>query len=560
MQVFGVCKPGHRPAAARRRLRGGLGALAAALCAAVALVGRSGAACAQATDGVPNIVIILADDLGFSDLGCYGGEILTPNLDRLAKEGLRFRQFYNCARCCPTRAALLTGLYPHQAGVGHMMTDYRLPGYRGNLSERCVTIAQLLRAAGYQTMMCGKWHVTRFVGAEGPKHNWPLQRGFEKFYGTIHGGGSYFDPVTLTRDNHFIRRPEAGDYYYTDAISDQAVAYLEEAARAKKPFFLYVAYTAPHWPLHAPEAVVRRYRGRYAAGWDALRKERYERMISLGIIPRHWQLTPRDPRVPDWEQNPYKPWQQRRMEVYAAQVDLMDQGIGRVLEKLRQIGAEQNTLVMFLADNGGCAEEIAPNWTGLHIPEKTHDGRPVQVGNDPRYMPGGEDSYQSYGIAWANASNTPFRLYKHDVHEGGIATPMIVRWPAVIKPGNRWSDQLGHVIDIMPTCLEVAKARYPAQFGGFNLTPIEGQSLVPAFEGRLWQRGVLCWEHEGNRAVRDGKWKLVARHGGPWELYDMEADRTEMHDLAPSFPVLVEQLSRDYEAWAKRCNVEPWRQ
>ncbi len=534
--------------------------LAAILWAAMTLVAWSGAAQARAqlSDGVPNIVIILADDLGWSDLGCYGGEMLTPNLDRLAKDGLRFRQFYNCARCCPTRAALLTGLYPHQAGIGHMMTDHRRPGYRGNLSQRCVTIAQLLHAAGYQTMMCGKWHVTRFVGPEGPRYNWPLQRGFDKFYGTIHGGGSYFDPVTLTRDNHFIRRPEAGDYYYTDAITDHAVLYLEEAARANKPFFLYVAYTAPHWPLHAPESVVRRYRGRYAAGWDALRNERYQRMIGLGVISRQWELTPRDPRVRQWELNAYKSWQQRRMEVYAAQVDLMDQGIGRVLEKLRQIGAEQNTLVMFLADNGGCAEEIAPNWTGLHIPEKTHDGRPVQVGNDPRFDPGGEDTYQSYGIAWANVSNTPFRLYKHDVHEGGIATPMIVRWPAVIRTGNRWSEQLGHVIDVMPTCLEVAKVSYPAQFGGFNLTPIEGRSLVPAFEGRVLQRGVLCWEHEGNRAVRDGKWKLVARHRGPWELYDTEADRTEMHDLGPRFPVLVEQLSREYEAWAKRCNVEPW--
>jgi len=530
----------------------------AGVCALAGLLAGGMPGQAQTLDQPPNIVLILADDMGYSDLGCYGGEILTPNLDRLAKEGLRFRQFYNCGRCCPTRAALLTGLYPHQTGVGHMMTDYRRPGYRGNLNQRCVTIAQLLRAAGYQTMMCGKWHVTRFVAPEGPKYNWPLQRGFDKFYGTIHGAGSYFDPVTLTRDNHFIRRPELGDYYYTDAITDQAVLYLEEATRARKPFFLYVAYTAPHWPLHAPETAVRRYQGRYAAGWDAVRRRRYERMIGLGVISRRWELTPRDPRVRAWELNPYKAWQQRRMEVYAAQVDLMDQGIGRILEKLRQIGAEENTLVMFLSDNGGCAEEVGSNWTGLHIPENTHDGRPVQVGNDPRFNPGPEDTYQSYGIAWANVSNTPFRLYKHFAHEGGIASPMIVRWPRVIRPGNRWTNQVAHVIDIMPTCLEVARITYPTQFGGYNLTPLEGRSLVPVFEGRELSRGPLFWEHEGNRAVRDGKWKLVARHRGPWELYDMVADRTEMHDLAADFPVLVEQMSREYQAWAKRCNVEPW--
>lgn len=508
----------------------------------------------------PNIILILADDMGFSDLGCYGSEILTPSLDKLAKGGLRFTQFYNCGRCCPTRAALLTGLYPHQTGVGHMMNDYgrQHPGYRGNLNNQCGTIAEILHTAGYQTMICGKWHVTRYVAPEGPKHNWPLQRGFDKFYGTIHGAGSYFDPVTLTRGNHFVRA-SGDDYYYTGAVSDRAAEYVEQAARSTKPFFLYVAYTAPHWPLHAPRDLIARYRAKYAVGWDSLREQRHRRMIALGIVEAKWPLTPRDPRVRSWEQNPYKQWQQRRMEVYAAQIDAMDQGIGRIMEKVRQVGAERNTLVMFLADNGGCAEEVSPQWKGLHIPSKTRGGRPVQSGNNPNVMPGPEDTYQSCGIAWANAGNTPFRLYKHWVHEGGIATPLIVSWPAVITRGGGLTRQIGHVIDVMPTCIEAAKIRYPVHHRGYTLKPLEGKSLLPVFGGKTLRRGPIFWEHEGNRAVREGKWKLVSRHPGRWELYDLEADRTELNDLAAKFPILVEDLSRSYAAWAKRSNVEQWK-
>ncbi len=510
-------------------------------------------------DSRPNLVLILADDLGFSDLGCYGSEIHTPSLDALAKGGLRFLQFYNAGRGCPSRAALLTGLYPHQAGVGHMMNDYRRPGYRGNLNTSCATIAEILRTAGYRTMICGKWHVSRFVDAGGPKYNWPLGRGFHKFYGTIHGAGSYFDPVTLCRHSQFVRPPDDADYYYTDAISDAACGYIEEAVRANDPFFLYVAYTAPHWPLHAPQGAIARYRAKYAGGWDALREKRHRRMIALGIVDARWPLTPRDPRVRPWQQNEYKTWQQRRMEVYAAQIDVMDQGIGRILQTLRQVGARRNTLVMFLADNGGCAEEVGSHWKGLHVPEQTRQGRTVELGNEPRTAPGSEDTYQSYGIAWANASNTPFRLYKHWVHEGGIATPLIVSWPAVIAAGGKRTNQVGHVIDIMPTCLEAVKIRYPRDFDGHTLTPLSGKSLMPIFRGQTRQIGPIFWEHEGNRAVRDGKWKLVSQHPGAWELYDMQADRTEMTDLAARFPVIVDDLSRQYQAWAKRCHVEQWK-
>jgi len=519
----------------------------------------AGLALAQASsaDRRPNIILIVADDLGFSDLGCYGSEIFTPNLDRLADGGLRFTEFYNAGRGCPSRAALMTGLYPHQTGIGHMLNDYRRPGYRGNLNKSCATIAQLLRAGGYQTMMCGKWNLTRHVGPQGPKHTWPRSRGFDHFYGTLHGAGSYFDPSTLVRENHVDRA--SGDYYYTDAISQQAAAHLEQAGRTGKPFFLYVSYTAPHWPLHARPETIARYRTKYAAGWDSLRRQRHQRMISMGIVEARWPLTPRDPSIEAWEKNAYKAWQQRRMEVYAAQVDSMDRGIGTILKELRQIGAENNTLVMFLSDNGACAEEVSPKWQGLHVPTKTRAGRTVHSGNDPNITPGAEDTYQSYGIAWANASNTPFRLYKHRMHEGGIATPLIARWPKGIAQRGKLTHQPGHVIDLMATCLEVANLKYPAISGGFRLTPMEGKSLLPIFQGKTRRQEVLFWEHEGNRAVRDGRWKLVSRYPGNWELYDMEADRTELNDLAERFPVIVDDLSRAYEAWAKRCNVEQWR-
>ena len=509
-----------------------------------------------ADDPRPNIILIMADDMGYSDLACYGSEILTPNVDDLARGGLRFTQFYNTARCCPTRAALLTGLYPHQAGVGHMMKDWRQPGYRGNLNQECVTIAEVLGAAGYQTMMAGKWHVSRHTDSGGPKHTWPTNRGFEKFFGTIHGGGSYFDPVTLCRDSQFT--PASGDFYYTDAISEHAARYIEESVRSENPFFLYVAYTAPHWPLHARPEDIARYRGKYAIGWDALRERRHKRMTRLGVVRPEWPLTPRDSRVLAWYDVPHKPWHERRMEVYAAQIDRMDQGIGLILRKLRQVDKVENTLIFFLADNGGCAEEIASRWGGLHIPEKTRAGQAVQVGNNPNIMPGTEDTYQSYGVPWANASNTPFRLYKHWVHEGGIATPLVVSWPAVIRQGGGLVREPGHVVDIMATCCDVAGIRYPSRLGGYRITPTDGVSLKQLFLGGTRQRGPIFWEHEGNRAVREGKWKLVSRFPGQWELYDMEADRTEIKNLAEENPTMVKFMSRQYEGWAERANVKPW--
>jgi arylsulfatase A-like enzyme len=506
---------------------------------------------------VPNIVLILADDLGFSDLGCYGSEIATPNLDRLAKEGVQFAQFYNTAQCCPSRAALLTGLYPHQAGMGHMTEDYKRPGYRGDLNDRGVTLAELLGQRGYQTYMCGKWHLTKFTGPEGPKHNWPLNRGFDRFYGTLLGGGSYFDPPSLMRDDRIVK-PE-GEFYYTEAIGRRAGEYLEQASKSSRPFFLYVAFTAPHWPLHARPVDLDRYRGRYNGGWDDLREARYRRQIDRDLIRRTWPLTPRDPRVLAWYDVPQKEWHQRRMEVYAAQVDAMDQSVGVILEKLKQIGRENDTLVIFVSDNGGCGEEAAANWTGPHVPKTTRSGQAVQVGNDPGFLPGTEDTYQSYGVPWANVSNTPFRLYKHWVHEGGISTPCLMRWPEGIRKRGQLTQQVGHLIDIVPTCLAAARLRYPKEYKGQALLPLEGASLLPALEGQPIERGPIFWEHEGNRAVRDGKWKLVSKAPGKWELFDMEADRTEMNDLAAANPAEVERLSALYDQWAAQCNVLPWR-
>lgn len=530
----------------------------------------------------PNIVLIMSDDMGFSDLGCYGGEIDTPNLDALAAGGLRFTQFYNGARCCPTRAALLTGLYAHQAGIGHMTGDKGYDSYRGDLGPHCLTIAQVLRPAGYRTYMVGKWHVTRFAGPDGPKHNWPLQRGFEKFYGTITGAGSYYDPTTLCRGNTFITpendtqyRPER--FYYTDAISDNAVAFINQHYQqsAGQPFFLYVAYTAAHWPMHALEKDLAEYRGRYDKGYGYYRRQRFERLKQMGLISPDWELSP---QAGDWQQVEHPEWEARCMEVYAAMVANMDQGIGRIVGTLTTHRALDNTLILFLEDNGACAESMgrsetvnekwgsaikdrtpmAPDELQPHIwpPMKTRDGRPVRGG--PQVMPGPEDTYISYGLNWANVSNTPFRGYKHLTHEGGIATPLIAHWPARIKARGALCHQPGHLIDIMATCVDVAGAEYPAEDQGRKITPLEGRSLVPAFDGRTIQREGLFWEHEGNRAVRQGKWKLVSRFGGPWELYDMEADRTELNDLAEKHPEKVAELKSLYDAWAARCGVQPW--
>jgi arylsulfatase len=515
----------------------------------------------------PNIVLIVADDLGYSDIGCYGGEMRTPHIDTLGAGGLRFTHFHNVARCCPSRACLLTGLYPHQAGVGDMMNDQGLAGYRGDLSADSVTLAEVLREAGYGTYATGKWHVTRFIEQNGPKHNWPLQRGFDRYFGTITGAGSFFEPQTLTLDNDPADGPDRG-FYYTDAIADHAIQFVGDHldGRPDAPFFLYQTFTAPHWPLHAREEDVARTRGRFDIGWDRLRSERHERMSVSGIVDPRWALTERDAGVPAWEDAPHQEWQLRRMEVYAAQVEAMDRAIGRLTALLRNRGVLGDTLILFLSDNGGCAEEInTQGWYDYILRggervsrESTLDGRPIQVGNDPDVMPGPDDTYQSYGVPWANVSNTPFRLYKSFAHAGGVATPLIAHWPTGIRAAGELRRQPGHLIDIMPTLVELAGASYPNAYAGQEIQAMEGASLVPAFEDHALDRGSIFVEHEGSRAVMDGSWKAVARgRGGAWELYDTDLDRTETLDLASRYPGELERLTVQWDKWAHRVRVLP---
>ena len=523
----------------------------------------------------PNIVIMMADDMGYSDIGCYGGEIDTPNLDTLAKNGLRFTQFYNTAHCCPTRTSLLTGVYPHQAGMGHMTQDRGYDGYRGDLNRSTITIAEALKPAGYKNYMVGKWHVTRHMGPNGPKHNWPLQRGFDQFYGTILGAGSFYDPATLTQGNTMIA-PDKKDYYYTDAIAEKAESYIESHEQ-KDPFFMYVAFTAPHWPLHARPRDIKRYQGRYKFGWDQVRKERYEKMLKVGLINENCQLTKRDQRALPW--NKVKPkekaWYERRMEVYAAMVDSMDQAIGRIIKALKTSGQFENTIIFFNADNGGCAEEygqrpqISPPLNTMKErqpmkkgelqlrmqPARTREGRVVRVGRG--LMPGPANTYVSYGLEWANASNTPFRQYKHRVHEGGIASPLIVHWPKGIQRKNELEHQPCHVIDYMATCIELAGAIYPTTYKNESIKPLEGKSLLPAFRGIKIDREALYWEHEGNRAIRLGNWKLVSFRGEPWELYDLDKDRSETTNLANQYPEITKKLGVMWNDYAARASVFP---
>lgn len=527
----------------------------------------------------PNIILIMSDDMGYSDIGCYGSEIQTPNLDALAKDGLRFTQFYNTARCCPTRASLLTGLYAHQAGIGHMTSDYGIPQYQGYLNKKCLTIAEALKPAGYRTYMSGKWHITPKVKANDPKDNWPRQRGFDKFFGTIHGAGSLFDPNSLTRGNTQItpdNDPEykpKGTWYYTDAISDNTVKYIHDHHQhhGDKPFFHYVSYTAAHWPMHALPQDIAKYEGKYDQGYAPIYEARLEKMKSLGLIDPAWKIPG---PIGDWSKVELKEWESACMEVYAAMVDNMDQGIGRIIASLKETGQLDNTLILFFQDNGGCAETFgrgklvgplerpsAPTLKPMGkdelqtemVPTQSRDGYPLRRGKG--VMPGPPETEIGYGENWANVSNTPFREYKHWVHEGGISTPLIAHWPKGIAAKNTWAKDPTHLIDLMATCLDLGKATYPA-----DKIPVEGVSLAPIFKGQSIKRGKpIYWEHEGNRAVRDGDWKLVAKSvKGEWELYNIPADRTEMNNLAATHPDRVKTMAAQYDQWAKERGVVPF--
>lgn len=485
----------------------------------------------------PNIIVILVDDMGFSDIGCYGSEIPTPNIDRLAAHGLRFTQFYNTSRCCPSRAALLTGLYSHEVGVGGMTEDEGVPGYRGRLNEECVTLAEVLRPAGYFTAMTGKWHVG---------HD-PHTRGFERSLNAPAGGFYYgkgpkakllLDGKPIANDDP--RLPK--DWYATDLWTEFGIRFIDEAMQAKKPFFLYLAHNAPHFPLQAPLDEIARFRGKYKIGWDKLREARHAKQIELGIMDKAWPLSPRPPAVAAWDSLSTE--QQDRfdhiMAIYAAVVAHMDMAVGRLVDALEKRGVLNNTVILFMSDNGGNAESG---------PQGRLDGN----------TPGSKDSVVFCGQSWATLENTPLRRYKHFNHEGGISTPLVVHWPDRIKDGGALRHQVGHLIDIMPTCVALAGAKYPSQFEGHAIPPMEGKSLLSAFGGKEIPRESLFWEHEGNAAVRVGDWKLV-RLGrrGAWELYNLKTDRTELHNIAAEHPDLAGELSAKWDAWAVRTHVRPY--
>ena len=484
----------------------------------------------------PNIIMIMSDDMGYSDLGCYGGEIETPNLDRLAAQGLRFTRYYTNNMCVPTRGSLMSGCYTTKA-----------LNSTSSLSQDVISLAEALRSGGYATYMSGKWHLAE----PGVDSELPCQRGFDRFFGTTLGACSFWAPAWLLVDNepaeHLYLDP---DFYFTDAITDYAAEFMRDGLAKDAPFFLHVAYTAAHWPLHAFEEDIAQCQGRYAAGWDALRAERHARMKELGTVNPDWRLSPRNPRVPGWDDEPHQTWQQRRMEVYAAQITRMDHGIGRLLDMLEESGEADNTLVVFQVDNGGCHVEYDPDRKGPYLPERTRDGRAVIPGNVPHVMPGPEDTYQSYGYGWANASNTPFRLYKQHDHEGGITVPLIASWPGVIEPGSI-SDQLAHVTDLMPTFLDYGGIEPPSEFEGRPVHSMDGSSLRPIFAGASREpASELYWKWSRGRAIRQGNWKLVGVRDGDWELYDIERDGTELTDLANERPGQVRRMARLWDEWA----------
>jgi arylsulfatase A-like enzyme len=511
----------------------------------------------------PHVVIVVADDMGYSDLGCFGGEIATPTLDRLGHAGVRLSRFYNTTRCSPSRASLLTGLHPHQAGIGILTSDDRPDGYRGSLNERCLTIAEVLREAGYATCLSGKWHLTSDVW--NASDAWPTRRGFARFFGTLSGCGSYYRPTTLTRgERNAESEASVPGFFYTDAITREAEEFVRAQSREpNRPFLLYTAYTAPHWPLHAPPEDVAKYRDVFDAGWDELREARLRRLVAEGIMPAGTTLSGRDPTQPSWRDAPHQAWQLTRMRTYAAQIDRMERGIGRIVAALTETGALQNTLFCFLSDNGASAEGLpmadpeAFRRRRSIVPPATWAGAALHIGNAPDIEPGPEDTYASYGRAWANLSNTPFRFYKRWVHEGGISTPLIVHWPeGGLRPGILHTPF--QLTDVVPTVLEATGVTYPAAYAGRDPLPLEGRSMLPALRGGSVEPRTLYWEHLGNAAIRRGRWKLVREHPHPWELYDIDADRAELDDQAAKRPDVAAELTAAWSVWANRVGVIPW--
>lgn len=520
----------------------------------------------------PNVLVILADDLGYSDLGCYGGEIDTPNIDSLAKDGVRFTQLYNSARCCPSRASLMTGLYPSQAGIGDFTTDRpspnRGPGYLGRLNEQCVTLAEVLKPAGYSCYYVGKWHMHHETG--------PIKRGFDEFYGYTRGHShDQYDA------DYYIRLPEGrakeidppkDEYYATDVFNQYAIEFLKQGQKQDKPWFLFLGHSSPHFPVQAPAERADKYDAIYRRGWDVLREERYERMQKIGLINGdHWNFTPRslvpvdrDDIANGYSGEPNPAWDEldeprqldlaRRMAVFAAMVNTVDQGVGRILAHLKETGDFENTLILFLSDNGACYE-----WGPFGFDGTSRRGiTELHEGDDLRKI-GGHGTHHSYGSGWANLGNTPLRLYKHFTHEGGISTPFIAHWPNGIGKPNQWIRSPAHVMDIMPTLMDATGATYPETFDGRDVTPLEGTSLLPYMRGEVLPERTIGFDHQGARALRQGDWKLVwskrMPHEIQWELYNLAEDRCETNDLASRHPDRVAAMATMWEQWARHVEV-----
>jgi len=512
----------------------------------------------------PNIVLILADDLGYSDIGSFGSEIKTPNLDKLAKEGIKFTQFYNAGRCCPSRAALITGLYPHQAGVGDMLQKDELPAYDTHLNFSSVTLAEVAKQAGYHTIISGKWHVGNDSAF------WPNQRGFDNQYFSNNTTGHYFGIAKGRKyivngkevqipgewiksgetEYKLFKNADGSQWYATDAIADNAIDFVKDLRKKEKekPFFLYLPFTAPHWPLHAFQEDIKKYKGRYDIGWDSLKAQRFQRMQQLGLIDSKWKVSGRNENVKPWNEltDSAKTHYAQLMEVYAAMVDRLDQNIGKVIQSLKETGDLDNTVILFLADNGGCHEII-------------RRGAKDAVAGSP-------ESFDGYEYGWAGASNTPFQWFKHWAHEGGTSTPFIAWYPKLIQAG-RTSNAVGYVADVMPTLAELAGTIYPKAYKGNAITPTVGKSLVPLFKGQTTVgRELTFWEHEGNRAVRKGEWKVVSRFDYeknvelPWELYNIKEDRPENVNLATKNPEKLNELIALYSDWSKKSQVIPYAQ
>ncbi|MDB5015106.1 MAG: Arylsulfatase [Daejeonella sp.] len=526
----------------------------------------------------PNIIIILADDSGYSDLGCYGGEINTPNLDLLANGGLRMNSFYNASRCCPTRASLLTGLYPHTAGIGNMTTDQKQPGYRGSLTSNTVTIAQLLKNEGYQTGMVGKWHISEtqpLPDAEkqlqwlnhkiqdkdfGDTLSYPTHKGFQKYYGNIWGVVDYFDPFSLVNGTTPVKNVPK-DFYFTNAIGDSSAAYIREFSAKKAPFFMYVAFTAPHWPLQALEKDIKKYENTYKKGWEYIREQRYQKMIKLGLIdPEKVALSQFMFSQKEWGSNKDSVWDARAMAVHAAMVDCLDQNVGKLINELKRTGELENTLIMFLSDNGASAERPEIFGPGFDRSGTTRNGEKISFPVNKDVLPGPQNTHAGIGPQWANVSCTPFRYWKSKEHEGGIATPFIAYWPKMIKAQKAVNNVPAHVIDLMATCLDISGAKYPGTFEGNTITPTPGKSLIPVFTGKIKDQlhDELFWEHNGAAALRQGDWKIVKVDAKEkWELYNLAEDRSETSNLAAKFPEKVNQMQLKWNQLANKYVVFP---